>query len=190
MNEENDIKTLNVTNSENELVDVDCNELNDIGGEEDISNLETWEMYGFLEDISDEQKLLLVAIYEAYIKEITTNINFISEIDKISQWSEVLNSFYEFGENFDILEMIMFPLIKRVFISLNGNVTWKEIQEALLQTNLSNFHKKDEGIASQLKDVNLSTSTVDYEVTLCALYADIITAKIMIKRKKRKQWKI
>ena len=36
---------------------------------------------------------------------------------------------------------------------------------------------------------NLSLDSIDYEATLCAIYSDIIAAKIMIQRKNTKKWK-
>lgn len=166
-------------------------QIDDLGGYESIEDvtdevdLTSWENYGFLYEIPDEQKIPLAMLYEEFLQEIVNDPKFIRDVDKASHWSEVLNSFYEKNMEFDVLELVMFPLIKRIFVIFNGDITWKEIKETLLSTSLMNLHKKNEGIAQEFKNANLSNAAIDYEATLCATYSDIIAAKIMIQRKKK-----
>lgn len=177
-----------VDDVEDTTIDAEFKELNS-ENDEDNTNLESWEQYGFLHQIPDEQKIPLAMMYEEFLQEIVNNQNFISQIDKVSHWSEVLNSFYDQNMNFDVLELVMFPLIKRIFVIFNGEVTWEEIKEALENTSLINFHKNNDGVSQQLENSNLSLDSIDYEATLCAIYSDIIAAKIMIQRKNTKKWK-
>lgn len=142
--------------------------------------VESWENFGFLQGFGDKEKEKLANLFESLANEIIQDGEFTQKIDNISHWSEVLNSYYDNRVNFEVLEVVLFPLIRRIFTTLNFEVTWDEIYIALLETNLDSLHKsKNKEIEEQISD----SQNVDYEATLCAMYADILTAKIMLKRK-------
>lgn len=143
--------------------------------------VESWENFGFLQGFEGEQKEKLANLFESLTNEIIQDVEFTQKIDNISHWSEVLNSYYDNKVNFEVLEVVLFPLIRRIFTNLNYEVEWDEIHKALLNTNLDSLHKsKNKEIEEQISD----SQNVDYEATLCAMYADILTAKIMLNRKK------
>ena len=144
--------------------------------------IDSWENFGFLQGFEGEEKERLAFIYEKLANEIIQDPEFTKKIDEISHWSEVLNSYYDNKINFDVLEAVLFPIVRRVFITLEAQVSWEEFMNALLNTHLDSLHKsRNKEIQEQISDFE---TNIDYEATLCAMYADIITAKIMIQRKK------
>ena len=144
--------------------------------------VESWDNFGFLHGLEGDSKEKLAVLFENLANEIIQDQEFTKKVDEVSNWTNVLNSYYDNKVNFDVLEVILFPILRRVFVTLDNNVEWDEFYSALLDTNLDSLHKsKNKEIQEQNLD---SQPNIDYEATLCAMYADIITAKIMIQRKK------
>lgn len=148
------------------------------------SKVELWNNFGFLTGFEGEKKEKLAELYDELANSIITDENFTQRIDEKSHWTEVLNSYYDNKITFDVLEVILFPVLKRVFSNLDGDVKWEEFKESLFNISLEKFNKSNENIQKEIKENKLENETIDYEATLVAMYADIITAKITSQRKK------
>ena len=147
----------------------------------DETVIETWSRVGFLEGVEENLKEGLALVYDELANTMIENENFTKEIDEISHWSEVLNSYTNGEVSYDVFEVILFPMVRSVFTTLHGEVSWLDIKNALTQIDMMNFHKKNNGMQDKLKEFD--SESVDYMAILTKLYADMIAAKIKIEKK-------